>query len=83
MEGNPTLAEMQDTIRERLVEILTEAQTMIRGAQKLLGSIPPAYRQNGLSSSVDTMLDRLDKADDLFTGAFKSVQETYGKEMTP
>ncbi len=79
-ERGPSLAEMQETIHKQLVEILTGAQSKIREAQKLLGSIPGAYRQNGLKGSLDTMNERLDKTDDLFTGAFKSVQETYGKK---
>lgn len=83
MESNPTLAEIQGAIYDRLVAILSEAQAKVREAQKLLTTIPAAYRQNGLKGSLDMMNDRLDKADDLFTGAYKSVEDTYGSKETP
>lgn len=79
MSDEPTLEEIQETIRCKLMGILTSAQGSVREAEKLLGSIPPAYRQNGLKGALDTMRERLGKTDELFAGAFKSVHDTYGR----
>jgi hypothetical protein len=78
MNNEPSLAEIQVAIRKQLVAILTCAQSAVRDAERLVGSIPPAYRQNGLKGTLDTMRKRLADTDELFVGAFKSVHDTYG-----
>ncbi|MFA6046802.1 MAG: hypothetical protein WC718_17605 [Phycisphaerales bacterium] len=79
MRDDPTLAEMQEAARLRLTGILEAAQASTREATRLIASIPPAYRQNGLKAASDGITERLNKADELFVAAFKSVHETYGR----
>ena len=76
---DPALAEMQEAARDRLTGILEAAQASTREAARLIASIPPSYRQNGLKAASDGITERLDKADELFVAAFKSVHDTYGR----
>ncbi len=75
---DPALAEMQQAAQTRLTDILTDAQTAVREAQRLIASIPAPYRQNGMRAATDGITERLDRADELFVAAFKSIHQTYG-----